>query len=322
MTEDKPGGQSLPPDMAERMRKATESTRKRQVDKALARAPKASVARYAAVIILVVLTLGMIVSTVGAGADHEQQVRENFTQIGEMESALAQSKVDAENLPDAEVLIPALDEASIKGEELGDIQNQMAGLDLDAEDRSEALTEYGELVTESEGYFSTGAMTGGSFLPQGQWFQPHEPGRNFDGDPAWVRINPSDWTWKTIPTKSVDASGNVVVLWTAELVAGPQSGTLMAWVTGKYDSRRGAFFDLSRGRTPEGDKRLGATTSPPEAEDGNVSLELPPSTKELIDQARRETSQRASDRRRGGSQGAEQTTERNSDTADSGLGGN
>lgn len=317
------GGAELPPDMAERMRKAQQSTRRRQVDKAMARAPKASVVRYGAVIVLAVLTMGMIVATVGAASDHEAQVRQNLAEIGELNNALEQSKVEAQNIPDAQVLVPALDEAALKGEELGVIQNEMAALDMDVEDRSQALIDYGDLVTDAEGYFSAGAMTGGSFLPQGQWFQPHEPGRNFDGKAAWVRVNPEDWTWTSIPTKSIDPAGNVTVLWVAEITAGPQAGSLMAWVLGKYDSRRGVFFDMQQGLTPEGFKRVGATTSPPDNASDSGPLELAPSTKELIDQSRKASSQRASERRRGGSAPADsEQAPAERDTADSGLGGN
>lgn len=293
MSEDKPegtaggsGGQRIDADLAERMRKAKEAQARVSAEKARSRAPKASLIRYAAVVVLTVLTLGMVVYFTGTGSSHEKAVANNLSQIKDLEKALAEADVDIKNVPNAEQLSPAFAEAAAKAEELVTLQNDMAALNFDIKDRDPELAKYSDLVDEAKKYFTTGSLSGGQFLPHGQWYQPHKPGKNIRGQAAWVRIPASEWTWTAYPTKSVDADGNISVVWKAAFVGGKNDGLLLAWVTGKFDSRRGEFFDLKRGLTPEGAKRLGATTSPPEGSgDENTQLIPAPNDKDLIDEA-------------------------------------
>lgn len=274
--------------MAERMLKAKEASQRSRIDNARRRAPKASVARYAAVVIFAVASLGMVVYFTGTGSAHESAVRSNLSEIRELEKALAESEVSAQTVPDAEQLRPAFSSAAAKAEDLAALQNRMAGLNFEVKDRSGALAEYGGMVDEAKKFFTTGSLSGGAFLPHGQWYQPHEPGKNEKGQAAWIRVPGSSWGWQAIPTKSVDSSGNITALWEARFIGGENDGMLLAWVAGKYDPRRGEFFDMKRGLTVEGNDRLGATTSPPEGS-SEQNLVPAPNEKELIDDALRKT---------------------------------
>ena len=272
--------------MAERMRKAKEASRRSQVDNARRRAPKASVVRFAAVVLFAVASLGMVVYFTGTSSAHENAVRSNLSEIKELERALAESEASAENVPEAEQLRPAFSSAAAKAEDLAALQNRMAGLNFEVRDRSGVLTEYGGMVDEAKKFFTTGSLSGGAFLPHGQWYQPHEPGKNEKGQAAWIRMPGESWGWQAIPTKSVDSAGSITALWEARFIGGENDGMLLAWVVGKYDPRRGEFFDMKRGRTVEGNDRLGATTSPPEG-NSEQTLVPAPNEKELIDDALR-----------------------------------
>lgn len=274
--------------MAERMRKAKESSQRSRVENARRWAPKASVLRYATVITCAVASLGMIVYFTGTSSAHEDSLRWNLTEIRELEKALVDSEAGFKTIPQAEELRPAFSSAGAAAEELAALQNTMADLNYEVKDRSGVLAEYGSMVDEAKRFFTTGSLNGGSFLPHGQWYQPHEPGKNEKGQAAWVRMSGDSWQWQAIPTKSADASGNITALWEARFVGGEDDGMLLAWVQGKYDPRRGQFFDMTRGLTVEGNNRLGATTSPPEGS-GEESLVPAPSEKELIDGALRRT---------------------------------
>lgn len=272
--------------MADRMRKAKEASQRTRVDNARRRAPAASLIRYAVVVTFAVATLGMIVYFTGTSSGHENTVRSNLSEIKELEKALAEAAVGAKNIPDAEDLRPAFSSAATKADDLVSIQNEMAQLDFEVKDRSAVFEKYGSLVDEAKKYFTTGSLNGGAFLPHGQWYQPYEPGKNERGQAAWIRMQADTWEWQTIPTKSVDSSGNITTLWEARFVGGADDGMLLAWVLGKYDPQRGEFFDLKRGLTTEGHKRVGATTSPPEGST-EESLIVAPDEKELIDGALR-----------------------------------
>ena len=270
--------------MADRMRKAREASQRSRIDDARRRAPKASVIRYTMVVVLAVASLGMVVYFTGTSSAHESAVRSNLAEIRELEKALAESEVAAESVPDADELRPAFSTAAAKGEELATLQNEMGGLNFEVRDRSAALGEYGGLVDEAKKYFTTGSLSGGAFLPHGQWYQPHEPGKNEKGQAAWIRVSGDSWEWRSIPTKTVDGSGSITALWEASFVGGENDGMLLAWVTGKFDPQRGEFYDMKRGLTTEGNARLGATTSPPEGST-EKSLVAAPNEKDLIDDA-------------------------------------
>lgn len=272
--------------MAERMRKAKEASQRSRIDNARRRAPTASLVRYAFVVIFAVASLGMVVYFTGTSSSHESAVRSNLSEIRELEKALAEAEVSANDIPDAEQLQPAFSSAATKSEDLAALQNEMAGLDFDVRDRNKILGEYGGMVDEAKKFFTTGSLSGGAFLPHGQWYQPHEPGKNDKGQAAWVRMPGKSWEWQAIPTKSVDSSGNITAVWEARFVGGENDGMLLAWVTGKYDPQRGEFFDMKRGLTAEGNARLGATTSPPEGS-SEKSLVVAPNERELIDDALR-----------------------------------
>lgn len=275
--------------MAERMLKAKEASQRTRIDNARRRAPKASVARYTAVVIFAVASLGMVVYFTGTSSAHESAVRSNLSEIGELEKALAESEVSAKSVPEPEQLRPAFSSAAAKAEDLAALQNRMAGLNFEVRDRSGVLAEYGDMVDEAKKFFTTGSLSGGAFLPHGQWYQPHEPGKNEKGQSAWIRVPGKSWGWQAIPTKSVDSSGNITAIWEARFIGGENDGMLLAWVSGKYDPRRGEFFDMKRGITVEGNDRLGATTSPPEGS-SEKNLVPAPNEKELIDDALRKTS--------------------------------
>lgn len=268
--------------MADRMRKAREASQRTRIDDARRRAPKASVIRYAVVVALAVGSLGMVVYFTGTSTAHENAVRSNLSEIRELEKALAESEVGAQSVPDADELRPAFSTASAKGEELAALQNDMAGLNFEVRDRSAVLGEYGGLVDEAKKFFTTGSLSGGAFLPHGQWYQPHEPGKNEKGQAAWIRVSGDSWEWQSIPTKSVDSSGSITAVWEARFVGGEDDGMLLAWVAGKFDPQRGEFYDMRRGLTTEGNARLGATTSPPEGS-SEKSLVAAPNEKDLID---------------------------------------
>lgn len=285
-----PGAARRDSDMAERMKKAAEANRRSKVEKALGRAPKASVARFGVVVLLAVITLGMIVHTTNAGSRSEQASQQNLATIGDLQAKLADAGAAQSNVPDAASLKPAFDIAASKADELTTIQNQMAQLSFTGKDANDQLVKYNSLVTSASAYFSAGSMTGGSFLPQGQWYQPQQQGKDADGNPAWIRLPASSWTWKTIPTKSIDSKGNVVMVWTAQFTGGQSDGVLLAWVIGTFDSRRSEFFALSRGMTPEGYKRRGATTSSGTGYDNDngtgTKIQAPPSDQDLLNEAR------------------------------------
>lgn len=274
--------------MAERMSKAKEASQRSRIDNARRRAPKASVLRYAAVVLFAVASLGMIVYFTGTSSAHESAVRSNLSEIKELEKALAESEANAKNVPDSEQLRPAFSAAAAKAEDLSELQNRMAGLNFEVRDRSGVLAEYGGMVDEAKKFFTTGTLSGGAFLPHGQWYQPHEPGKNEKGQAAWIRVSGKDWGWQAIPTKTVDSAGNITAIWEARFIGGENDGMLLAWVAGKYDPQRGEFFDMKRGRTVEGNDRLGATTSPPEGS-SEKTLVPAPNEKELIDSASRRT---------------------------------
>ncbi|OUS97224.1 hypothetical protein [Rhodococcus sp. NCIMB 12038] len=282
------GAQRHEAGMADRMRKAKEASQRSRVDNARRRAPKASVVRYSAVIISAVASLGMIVYFTGTSSAHENAMRANLSEIRELEKALADSEAGAKNVPEVEQLRPAFSSATAKAEDLAALQNGMAGLNYEVRDRSGVLAEYGGMVDEAKKFFTTGSLSGGAFLPHGQWYQPHEPGKNEKGQAAWIRVPGSSWGWQAIPTKSVDSSGNITTLWEARFIGGENDGMLLAWVSGKYDPQRGEFFDMKRGLTVEGNDRLGATTSPPEGS-SEKTLVPAPNEKELIDDALRRT---------------------------------
>ncbi|PZU04645.1 MAG: hypothetical protein DI630_00585 [Gordonia sp. (in: high G+C Gram-positive bacteria)] len=281
-------GQRPEAGMAERMRKAKEASQRTRIDNARRRAPKASVLRYAAVVILAVASLGMIVYFTGTSSAHESAVRSNLSEIRELEKALAEAEVGAKDIPDAEQLAPAFSAAAAKADDVAALQNEMAALDFEVKDRSNVLGQYGSVVDEAKKFFTTGSLSGGAFLPHGQWYQPHEPGKNDKGQAAWIRVPGKSWEWTAIPTKSVDSSGNITALWEARFVGGENDGMLLAWVAGKYDPQRSEFFEMKRGLTVEGNARLGATTSPPEGST-EKSLVPAPNEKELIDEALRRT---------------------------------
>lgn len=285
------GGREQPQgSLAERMTKAREATARTRVERALRRAPRATVIRVVVGVVLVLMILYTVLHTASSSSAHDEQARENVSTIAELEKELAQAKVAATNVPDAAALSPAFDDAASKATAVADLQNQMAGLNFDVKDASKALASYGSLTDQMKQYLSIGSMSGGSFLPQGQWYQPQEQGRNHDGDPAWVRLPAGSWNWKSIPTKTADANGNVSVIWTAQLTGGSQDGALLAWVLASYDPRRAAFYDFSRGLTPEGYKRLGATRSSGAGFDSSsspsTSLAPAPDPDKLLSQSR------------------------------------
>lgn len=295
--EDKPSEeQGRPVDDAEvfaRMRKAKEASEKGKLERALSRAPAGSVVRFSAVLVMGLILIGLIISSVSGAGEHARQSSANLAEIGELRKALADAEAAAGDVPDAASVEPALATAGVKGESLAEIQNDMAALDFGAKDTNTVMGQYADLVDESRKYFSPGALSGGAFLPQGRWYQPYEEGKDARGQAAWVQLPSSEWSWKFIPTKSVTERGSVAGVWEARL----SDGTLLAWVTGRFDNQRAQWSTMVRGLTFEGRQRVGATVS--YDEDGkppadSESLAPPPDERELLDRAGRARSSSSS----------------------------
>lgn len=303
--------------LARRMAKASEVSRRESSDKALARAGSGSVIRFGLVIVLLLVTITMIVISVGGAAKHDDAVRANLHTIDELRTALGEQKVAEQSQTDSEGLRKTLTSASTSGADLESIQNEMASLDLEAKDPSGALQDYADLVDESRGYFTVGSLTGGSFLPHGKWYQPYEPGRDSRGKAAWVQLPGDAWSWRFMPTKSVDQSGNVTGVWVATLTGGADDGEMLAWVTGTFDSRRAVWFGMSRGLTDLGVKHSGATNSSLEFDgDEGTKIEPAPDAQSLMTEA-----ERAAERsKRSGTSSSSATASSSAPEPDSGAG--
>ena len=233
-----------------------------RADRAARRAPQASLVRMGATALAATIGVGLLAVVAGTSGGHEDKVAENSARIVELRENLASEQTQADNLPDAEVLKSAMAAAADKGRAVMDSQLAMVGLgDMQVTD-DDKLEEYGRMTDDAKRFYTQGAVSQGDFLPHGKWYQPHKPGVNEDGRPAWVPLAPEEWTWHLVPTWEVNPDGTVPVIWEARLVGGERDGALMAWVIGSYDSRRGLFSDMRLGHTPEGYERIGATTSP------------------------------------------------------------
>lgn len=275
-------------ELARRMARAGEVSRREASDRALNRAGTGSVIRFGAVVVMILAIMTMVIVSVGGASKHDEAVRANLHTIDELRTALGEEKVAADTQADAEALKRTLTEASVSGGDLESIQNEMAGLDMEAKDPTGALEQYAELVDESRGYYTVGSLTGGSFLPHGRWYQPFEPGRDSRGQAAWVALPGDEWGWRFVPTKTVDRSGNVAGVWLATLKGGDQDGQLLAWVSGWFDSRKSVWYGMSRGLSDLGVKHSGATNSSMDFDgDEGTIMEPVPDTQKLIDDAQK-----------------------------------
>lgn len=266
--------------------KARNAAQKEKVDTALSRAPMGSILRYGAVVVLLLISLTMIVQSVGSAGSYDSKSQANLSQIESLRKDLADANSRKDQEVDPDSLRESLDSASSKGKALGSIQRDMGALDFGAKDLDPVLADYHSLTDESKKYFTVGALSGGSFAPQGRWFQPYEPGKNSQGKDAWVQLDKDKWTWEFMPTKTVDDDGNIAGVWTATMVGGDDDGKMLAWVTGSFNPRKAQWFGLTEGITALGKKYAGVSTSTFDFDgDEGTKLDPAPSESDLRDSA-------------------------------------
>lgn len=273
----------------EELKRKLEQTKKRrreeQAEKAAQRAPRSSLLRMGATAVAVTVGLGLLGVTMGTAGSHEDAVMENSDRITQLKESLGEEKKTADSAPDPEVMQAAMTSAANRGRELADVQNALADMGDMTTDEAK-LAEYGRRTDDNKRFFTQGAVSRGDFLPHGMWYQPNEPGINSDNRPAWVPVAPDSWEWTFVPTWEVGTDGVVPVIWEARFTGGESNGQLLAWVVGKYDSRRELFSEMRLGHTPEGFERIGATTSPEAFGAHRDELIAPPEQSEIIDSAR------------------------------------
>lgn len=258
-----PGGKLT----GEELKRRVESGRARQAEtrmkKAESRASTLSAVRIGATALMVVGTIlvgGFVVSTTG---NHDAKVQANNEKIASIERDTNQINADEASLPSPDAISESMTRAFNRATEVKDKQMAMGALDLDEkgkkpEDPESAVFKYGKMVEESKQFYSNAALTGGSFLPQGQWYRPYELRPDEDGVLQYFTVPNDQWTWSVTPLRAVNRDGFIPVLWEARFTGGDRNGVLLAWVEGKYNPDTNKFSSLKRGLTNAGSEHLGA----------------------------------------------------------------